>query len=169
MPPRKRRPRVNRHFKIDDVLPAHDREDYLAFLREPPTTIDLAHAWLATKGYRDFSRSAVARHRRHYLESCERNEAALRQAQAFARLATSGGAPDFIAGAMLQAEHLMFEQVWDFKHHAEDQDVPVAPRQLQAFLEALSALFDARARLMKLQRRTAQPVKATDRGASDIP
>src|SRR5438876_467072 len=43
MPPRRRRPRVNRHFKIDHALSPDDREAYLAFLREPRNTIDLAH------------------------------------------------------------------------------------------------------------------------------
>jgi hypothetical protein len=49
MPPRRRRPRVNRHFKIDHELRPGDREAYLAHLREPRITIDLAHAWLRDK------------------------------------------------------------------------------------------------------------------------
>src|SRR5437667_105638 len=96
MPQRRRRPRVNRHFKIDHTLSPDDREAYLAFLREPRNTIDLAHAWLAGKGYRALSRSAVARHRRHYLETYQRRppprrrrRSASRRSGAFARSWTS--------------------------------------------------------------------------------
>jgi hypothetical protein len=104
---------VNRHFKIDRLLTPADLSAYHAFLREPAATVDTAHAWLIGRGYTMVSRSAVARHKRLLLERDEKHARALRSAEAYARLAGAPDAPDLAAGAMLRAEHLMFEKVWD--------------------------------------------------------
>jgi hypothetical protein len=162
--PKPRRPRVNRHYKIDNDLRFDDRGPYVAHLRDPRTTIDLAHAWLADHG---FSRSAVARHRRHYLERREREEASLRQAQAFARFAASGGAPDFAAGALLQAEHLLFERVWEMKARAEAVADSPGPQKLCAVADAISALIATRERLIETQRRLAREGASTSVQSGD--
>src|SRR3954452_25074392 len=106
MSPRKRRTRVNRHFKIDHELNPAERETYLAYLREPPTTIDRAHAWLAERGHPSFSRSAVARHRRHYLEGVSERERMVHAAADFARVAEAGEYdPDvMVAGLTIRHE-----------------------------------------------------------------
>src|SRR5687768_12740739 len=111
MSKRKRRPRVNRHFKIDLVLGPSDREAYRMFLREPGTTVVTAHAWLKARGYATISASAVARHKRVFLEREDEHAAAMRKAEAYARLAGSPGMPDLTAGALLHAEHIVFETV----------------------------------------------------------
>src|SRR5215204_4941447 len=104
MPPRRRRPPVNRHFKIDRLLAPEDLSAYRAFLREPAATVDTAHAWLIGRGYTTVSRSAVARHKRLLLERAEKHNQALRSAEAYAHLAGAPDAPDLAAGAMLRAE-----------------------------------------------------------------
>ena len=139
-----RRPRRNRHFKIDHVLSPPDREAYLAFLREPPTTVDIAHAWLKEHGYTTVSRSAVARHKRLLLERDEEHDRTLRTAAAYARLAGSPGAPDLAAGAMLRAEHLVFERVWDFKAEKDLDDELAKPAEVQEVLEMIAALIRTR-------------------------
>src|SRR5688572_14461424 len=45
MSPRRRRPPVNRHFKIDLLVKPEDLAAYRSFLREPATTVDTSHAW----------------------------------------------------------------------------------------------------------------------------
>ena len=77
MSQRNRRPPVNRHFKIDLVLKPADREAYDEVLRQPATTVDTAHAWLRERGYVNVSRSAVARHKRLFLEKQEGHAADL--------------------------------------------------------------------------------------------
>src|SRR2546423_1164073 len=115
MAPRRRRPRTNRHFKIDHVLPLSDRDTYLTFLRDPRTTVDTAHAWLAERGYCDFSRSAVARHKRHYLEHLLEHRKAMDLARQYAVMAEGGqiGAMGLSAGAVLRVEHLLFGALFD--------------------------------------------------------
>src|SRR6476469_4680973 len=94
--PRKRRPRCNFHFKIDETVRAEHRAIYLALVRSPHMRVDDAHAWLLAQGY-DVSRSAVARHRRHLLAGDAEHELALRREAQFARVMTGSDAPDFVA------------------------------------------------------------------------
>ena len=120
-----RRPRVNRHFRIDDELRPDDREGYLAFLREPGNTIDLSRDWLAEHGYRDVSRSAVARHRRHYLESFRRREELVDATRHYAHLAKAGGfdTDAIVAGLAARHETLLAEALFDQPH---DEAVPLS-------------------------------------------
>ena len=138
--PRRRRPRINRHYKIDHALPPDEREAYLAFLREPPTTIDLAHAWLADRGHRTFSRSAVARHRRHSLEAIERRQQAADAAVQFAALARDGQLPAdaLIVGMAAQSEALLVNAL---------VEAPLRGRKLS--LEELDELGDLVSRMVK--------------------
>jgi hypothetical protein len=144
MTPQRRRPPVNRHFKIDRLLKPEDLGAYRAFLREPSATVDTAHAWLNARGYAGVSRSAVARHKRLLLERDEEHDAQLRRAAAYARLAGTPGAPDLAAGAMLCAEHLVFERVWDFKREKELGDKLAEPAEVREVLELVAALIQTR-------------------------
>ena len=152
MSQRKRRPPVNRHFKIDLVLDPADRQAYEGFLREPAATVDTAHAWLNAHGYVNLSRSAVARHKRLFLEKEEAHAAALRKANAYARLATCPGAPDLVTGAMLYTEQLLLERVYDTKHEARAEDRPVTPQELNDLLDVLSSAIKTREQLQAFKR-----------------
>ena len=72
-PARKRRPPAARHFKIDALVPRDVLPDYEALLLDPRTTVDAAHAWLTARGLA-CSRSAVARHRRHFLATAQQRD-----------------------------------------------------------------------------------------------
>ena len=149
MPQRKRRPRVNRHFKIDDHLPPADREAYLAYLREPRTTIELAHAWLRGRGHGGFSRSAVARHRRHYLEGLLRREAMVAASNHLARLAEAGEYdPDtMMAGVTARHETLLAKALFDLRF---GEELPL--EKLNEIGELVSRMVQTRGALMELER-----------------
>src|SRR6476620_3243222 len=106
MSERRRRPRANRHYRIDHELSPPDREAYLSYLREPRTTNKSAHAWLVARGYTTFSESAVARHKRHYLEQDHEDRWARDNARQWAELARDvrkdGG--DVVDGAVILHE-----------------------------------------------------------------
>src|SRR4051794_17014602 len=102
--PRKRRPRCNFHYKVDETLRPEHRENYLALVRSHHMRVDDAHAWLLAQGYH-LSRSAVARHRRRLLGAHAEHEAALERAERFARVASRPDAPDFAAGNRLQLQY----------------------------------------------------------------
>ena len=164
MSQRKRRPPVNRHFKIDLVLSPADRQAYEAFLREPAATVDTAHAWLTARGYANLSRSAVARHKRLFLEKEEAHAAALRKANAYARLATSAGAPDLVSGAMLYTEHMLMERAFDLKHKARADDRAVTPQELNELLDVLSAAIKTREQLRAFK----DAMRRTNPAAQDV-
>ena len=155
MPPRRRRPRVNRHFKIDHALSPDDREAYLAFLREPRNTIDLAHAWLAGKGYRALSHSAVARHRRHYLETYQRRELVADATAHFAHLARDGrfSADALIAGLAARSETLLAEALFDLPG-----DQKITLEQLDEIGQLVSRMVTTRVQVTELERMTAAAV-----------
>ena len=109
----RRRPRSNRHYRIDHELSPADREAYLAYLREPRTTNKSAHAWLVARGYATFSESAVARHKRFYLERFAADVEAQARAKQWAMLASdtkiAGG--DFAGGAVALSEVMLFRKL----------------------------------------------------------
>ena len=147
MSPRRRRPPVNRRFKIDLLLKPADLDAYRSFLSVTATTVETAHAWLKERGYLAISRSAVARHKRLYLEQEATHAAHLRSARAYARVAGSPHAPDLLGGALLFAEHQVFEKVWDYKdetcYRAECGEW-IAPAELCEMLDLLSAMIRTR-------------------------
>src|SRR3954454_23934540 len=98
----RRRPRQNRHYRIDHELTPQDREAYLAYLGEPRTTNKSAHVWLVARGYATFSESAVARHKRFYLERFAPDHEAQARAKQWAMLAseTTHAGGDFVGGAV---------------------------------------------------------------------
>jgi hypothetical protein len=108
--PRRRRTRCNYHFKIDEMLKAEHRANYLALAGSPHMRVDDAHAWLVAQGYH-VSRSAVARHRRHLLLADAEHERALRAETRFARLMTGPDAPDFVAGAHVRLQQIVFNRL----------------------------------------------------------
>jgi hypothetical protein len=150
MPPRRRRPRVNRHFKIDHELRPGDREAYLAHLREPRITIDLAHAWLRDKGYCSFSRSAVARHRRHYLEGFARREEAAHAAAQYAAIARQGGfsADGLILGMAAKSEALLFDAMLD--HSGGRKEITI--KELDELGRLVSQMVTTRQQVFELER-----------------
>jgi hypothetical protein len=114
-PPRRRRPRCNFHFKVDETLRPEHRENYLALVRSPQMRVDDAHAWLRAQGY-ELSRSAVARHRRHQLLSDAERDLELRRAAQFARVTSRGPlAADHIAGARVRLQQIVFERLVDLQ------------------------------------------------------
>lgn len=144
---RKRRPRCNFHFKIDETLKPADRENYLALVRSPHMRVDDAHAWLLAQGY-DVSRSAVARHRRHLLLGDAEHELALRREAQFVRLTTGPHAPDFVAGARVRIQQIVFERLVDLQTPT-DEDVRegrvtddgtrvIPPKELLAFAKLVA-------------------------------
>ena len=149
----RRRPRRNRHSRIDHELKAEDREAYLSYLREPQTTNKSAHAWLCARGY-DFSESAVARHMRHSLAGLEEQRAveqfALRLAEMAAR---DGSGPPFLRGALLRLDQLILMKTFD-----QRGTEGATPAQIRDFADALERLIELRNRLDKLDRlRGAEP------------
>jgi hypothetical protein len=148
MQERKRRPRRNRHYRIDHELTADDLTAYCDHLREPRTTNKSAHAWLVARGYASFSESAVARHKRHYLEQVHDNRQAMDSARQWAQLARDvrkdGG--DVVDGAVILHEVMAVKALFNV-----DTDEPVSPEDLKFFGELVNRLVNARVRLGKLQ------------------
>ena len=149
MPERKRRARRNRHFRIDHELSGDDLVAYREYLREPRTTNKSAHAWLVARGYTSFSESAVARHKRHYLEQVHEDRQAMDQARQWALLARDvrkdGG--DIVDGAVILSEVMAMRALFDVDSRQE-----LAPEDLKFFGELVSRLVNTRVRLGKLQR-----------------
>lgn len=153
-----RRPRQNRHYRIDHELKPDDLAAYHAFLREPRTTNKSAHAWLAGRGYTTFSPSAVARHMRHFLRGVHERRAAEQFAERCVDLARSGGGGGaggeqggrdgnvFLRGAVVGAEHLMFEAMWDLRHTVG----PATPQSMKELVDTMRRLIDMRRQLGQL-------------------
>lgn len=151
MSKRRRRPRMNRHFRIDEELSRDDLAAYREYIAEPRTTNRSAHAWLTSRGY-TFSGSAVARHRRHALEAVADNAKSIDLARKFTALAHSGSSPaggELIEGAMVYAEHLMFQTVF-----ADKGDEPVTPADLLEYARMLGAMVKTRRQLLDLAHAT---------------
>jgi hypothetical protein len=147
MPKQTRRPRRNRHYRIDDELKPADLEAYLAYLREPRTTNTSAHAWLVARGYVNISESAVARHKRFYLERFAEEAAALERARHWAILARdaprAGG--DLVAGAVTLSEAMLLRELF-----ACGSD-PVSDEDLERFGQLVSRMVNTRAALTKTE------------------
>ena len=167
MPPRRRRPRVNRHFKIDHELRPGDREAYLTHLREPRSTIDLAHAWLRDKGYSSFSRSAVARHRRHYLEGFGRREEAAHAAAQYAAIARHAGfsADGLILGMAAKSEALLFDAMLD--HSGGRKEITLA--ELDELGRLVSQMVTTRQQVFELERQIEAAGQRTSASAQVTP
>lgn len=147
MPERQRRPRRNRHYRIDHELTPQDLAAYREYLREPRTTNKSAHAWLVARGYSTFSESAVARHRRHFLEQRAERDESLEQARQWAHLARDvrrdGG--DVVDGAVILTEVMACRAL--FAADAEE----VSDSDLEFYGQIVSRLVETRARLSKLK------------------
>ena len=148
MSERKRRARRNRHYRIDHELDAKDLAAYHDYLREPRTTNKSAHAWLVDRGYTTFSESAVARHKRHYLEQVHEDRRAMDNARQWAQLARDvrkdGG--DVVDGAVILSEVMAVKALFGVDLHEE-----MSPEDLRFFGELVSRLVNTRVRLGKLQ------------------
>lgn len=152
MSQRQRRSRMNRHFRIDEDLSSDDLAAYRAYIAEPRTTNQSAHAWLIARGYTTFSGSAVARHRRHALEAAAAEAKSIDLARQFTALARTGSSPagsQLIDGAVVYAEYLMFETVF-----ADRGDDPVTPADLLSYAKMLSAMVKTRRQLLDLANAT---------------
>jgi hypothetical protein len=158
---RKRRPPVNRHFKIEHVLPPPVLAEYLDHLREPGTTVDTAHTWLNKRGFGGrFSRSAVARHKRHYLEGVESQRQAQESARMFALLAANPkySNDNMLAGALLGAEQQLLKAVFDLR--AEGYRRQIDPSEILSVIEVLRETMLVRRKLDNLRRRAAPAAAA---------
>jgi hypothetical protein len=161
-PAARRRPRRNRHFRIDDELKPSDLEAYLAYLREPRTTNTSAHAWLVARGYSTFSESAVARHKRFYLERFADEAEALERARQWAILARdapqAGG--DLVAGAVTLSEAMLVREL--FACGGE----PVSDEDLERFGQLVSRMVNTRAALTKMDLSKGTGGKGADSAAA---
>lgn len=164
-PTRRRRPRRNRHFRIDDELKPADLEAYQAYLREPRTTNTSAHAWLVARGYATFSESAVARHKRFYLERFAGEADALERARQWAILARdaprAGG--DLVAGAVTLSEAMLLREMF-----ACGSD-PVSDEDLERFGDLVSRMVNTRAALTKAELSKAGAATGADAGGAPAP
>ena len=165
MPAPQRRPRRNRHYRIDQELTAKDLSDYRDYLREPRTTNKSAHAWLVARGYTTFSESAVARHKRHFLEQRAERDQSLEQARQWALMARDvrrdGG--DVVDGAVVLTEVMACRAL--FEVDAEE----VSDADLEFYGQIVSRLVETRAKLSKLQQAAnAGDIKANARSAARI-
>ena len=142
--PRRRRPRQNRHFRIDHELKAEDLAAYRSYLGEPRTTIKSAHAWLVARGYTTFSESAVARHMRHFLEGVREQ----RTAEQFAlrcvelRQGGKGGGDALLPATLFLAEQLVFIATRQLRGAKR-----VTPEQINRLAESIERVIDLRGRM----------------------
>src|SRR5437868_392026 len=144
----RRRPRRNRHYRIDEVLTPDDRRAYGAVLRDPRTTVKSAHAWLGARGYR-LSESAVARHMRHFLEAAHEQRATEQFALRLAEMEGSGevSGDTFVRGAVLRADQLILEAIFALKPMEG-----TTPAKLNEFCDMVNRLIEVRERLGVLER-----------------
>ena len=119
--PKRRRTRTIFHYKIDEVLRADDRDNYLALIRHPLMRNEDAHGWLMGRGYR-VSLSAVARHRRRLCANDARQRAEDQQTEALARFLGGPGAPDFAAATDVQLQHLVFRHLLNCDQRIADEE-----------------------------------------------
>lgn len=150
MAKRRRKPRQNRHFRIDHELRPEDREPYQAYLREPTTTNKSAHAWLRARGY-DFSESAVARHMRHFLAGTRDQRLTEQFAMRYLDLARSGkvSAENFLRASLLCADQAVFEATMSLRFTERD----VTPQELLEYAEAIERVVEVRRQLGELAER----------------
>ena len=147
MSPRSRRPRVNRHFRIDDELKPDDLRAYRAFVVEPRTTNKSAHAWLVARGYTAFSESAVARHRRYYLERHENDAGAVSRAGHWARMARDSATDgcDIVAGAVVLSEVQLMHELFSVGGRR------VSDEELERLGAQVSRMVNTRIALSKME------------------
>jgi len=141
--PARRRPRQNRHFRIDHELTPEDLAAYRGYLGEPRTTNKSAHAWLVARGYTTFSESAVARHMRHYLEGVAEQRTAEQFALRCVELRQGKGAGDGLLPATLfLAEQLAFMATRQLRGAKR-----VTPEQINRLAESIERVIDLRGRM----------------------
>ena len=142
MPARKRRPPVARHYKIDG-LPPPVLAEYLDLLRDPRTTIDAAHAWLADRGH-PHSRSAVARHRRHFLAGLAERDAHAAAVREILDAARSDHPPDWPAAVAGAADALLILHLARLiREQREAEDAGLIPAaDLLALTQAATRALD---------------------------
>lgn len=119
-------PRLFKHFKIDQLLSAEEREQYELLLADPSQTIRSLQAWLAERGH-TVSHNAVSNHRHHrFLEF--KGERRMRHfAAAYCAMSRHYG-----AGAIVEANQAKIEMMLMENLFKEPGDVPtVTPKQLQ--------------------------------------
>lgn len=169
MPPRPRRPRLSRHFKIDHELGPAESDEYHALLRDPRTTVDSAHAWLLGRGHRGISRSAVARHKCHFLRTLAEQRQATDTAERFARLASSGELPPaaLVSGAAARAEQLLFEALLACRSAGEGGGQAVSHHELQRLGKTVFEMVRTRRALTDLEDLLAAAAAARRDGAAD--
>jgi hypothetical protein len=168
-PPRKRRPRCNFHFRVDETLRAEHRAIYLALVRSPHMRLGDAHAWLLAQGY-SLSRSAVARHRRRLLLADAERDLELRRAAEYARVATGPLAPDLISGARVRIQQIVFERLLDLQTPTDedrregrvtaDGTRVIPPKELLEFAKLLAECVE----LERLYRKQVEEREQSDQG-----
>ena len=164
MPTCRRRPRQNRHYRIDHELKPDDLAAYRAYLREPRTTNKSAHAWLVGRGYTTFSESAVARHKRHFLALRAGEEQSLERARQWSDLAREvrGDGGDVVDGAVILTEVMACRALFD----ADVEDM--SDTDLVFYGQLVSRLVQTRVRLTKLRLAAGQgAAPAAPRDAAD--
>ena len=122
---KRRRTRTIFHYKIDEVLRADDRENYLALIRHPVMRNEDAHGWLLGRGYH-ISLSAVARHRRRLIAGDAEHRSEAQKTQIFARAMAGPNGPDFAAAGELQFQHLVFRHLMNFNERLADEEDGIA-------------------------------------------
>ena len=162
--PKRRSFKTVRHSVIDHLLAAAGgRDEYEALLLDPRTTAEDARAWLASRGH-EVSKSAVDRHRRHFLIA---REAARRQADEARAVATAlaGVFNHFApgqAGQFLLHSHqfLLFKRLMEMDQE-EFSALPV--KELRELSELVFHTVRAQSRVMDPQPAAAPPAAGPDK------
>ena len=104
---RELRPRA--FSKIDRVLNAEDRKQYLKFVVDPRSTVSSLRAWLLEHGASVWPQ-AIRRHRHHYLAEYGEVERAARQANIVVEIAREEGIAGLSEVALVKLEQVLMQQ-----------------------------------------------------------
>jgi hypothetical protein len=158
-----RRARPNVFLRIDRILSPEDRVAYEALIGDPRTTNEAALAWLKEHGY-SASDSAVARHRRRFIDMLDNVRESARVASEIVQITRVPGAAQLSEGMLAKMEQVILEQLVRLKERGR-----IHPKDLSELTKSVSQAVNTRETLEAIRREFEQEKrKAAEAGEAAV-
>ena len=155
-------PRAFKHYKVDQLLSADEREQYEALLADPNSTIRSLRQWLLARGHM-ISSNAVSSHRLHrHLEF--KGERRMRQrAASYITLSRQFGAGAVVEANVAKVEMLLMQNLFE---EPGDDEPAVPPEQVQVLAKLAGAMLANRLSVEQMRAVVAEAQRRADEEAA---